>query len=205
MNRIVPLFCSLLFILSIAAFPGSAGAASRNSINLGGLGLVGPDLTAYALQVEYERLLGNGVSLFGRTGFLNYSYDDDIYEEDGDGPGLDIGVRKYFGRDEMKGFYIGGSLGIWKVDWTFTDHSYSTSSPWFSGKGDSTALKLDLEIGGRIPLGSSPLAIRPSFHVGHYFDLDESCSSTSVPGADCGADSELGFYAVLGLAVGISF
>jgi hypothetical protein len=205
MKRIIVLVCGLLFALSVMAIPGPVRAAQDNSINIGGLGVVGPDLSASAFFVEYERHMGSGMAVFGRVGVLDYSFDDGWYKEDGDGPGFDVGIRKYMGSNSMKGFYLGGTLGIWKTSWTFTDKNYGPGSIYYSGKGDTTSLKVDLELGSRFPLGSSPVALMPSFHVGHYFTMDSTCTSTSVPGADCGNEGEVGFYGVLGLSVGIAF
>ncbi len=205
MKRIMVLVFGALFVLAVTALPAPASAAQDNSINIGGVGLAGPDLSASAFLVEYERHLGSGMSVFGRVGVLDYSFDDGWYKEDGDGPGFDIGIRKYMGSGTMKGFYLGGTVGIWTTSWTFTDADYSTFSPYYSGKGDTTALKVDLEIGGRFPLGSSPVSLMPSFHLGNFFNVDSTCTSTSVPGADCGNEGEVGFYGLLGLSVGIAF
>jgi hypothetical protein len=205
MKRISALVCSALFVLVVMALPGPAFAALDNSINIGAVGVIGPDLSASAFLMEYERHLGGGMSVFGRVGVLDYSFDDGWYKEDGNGPGFDVGIRKYMGGRGMKGFYLGGTLGIWKTDWTFTDTNYGSGSIYYSGKGDSTSLKVDLEVGGRFPLGSSPVALMPSFHVGHYFNIDSTCTSTSVPGADCGNEGKVGFYGVFGLSMGIAF
>ncbi|OGW37920.1 MAG: hypothetical protein A2X58_01170 [Nitrospirae bacterium GWC2_56_14] len=205
MKNIIVLVCGVLFALVVMALPGSVWAEQDNSINIGGLGLVGPDLSASAFIVEYERHMGSGMSVFGRVGVLDYSFDDGWYKEDGDGPGFDIGIRKYMGSNGMKGFYLGGTVGIWTTEWTFTDNDYGTGSIYYRGKGDTTSLKVDIEVGGRFPLGSSPVSLMPSLHVGNFFNIDSTCTSTSVPGADCGNESEVGFYGLLGLSMGIAF
>jgi len=205
MKNIIALVCGVLFALVVMALPGPVSAAQDNAINIGGLGLVGPDLSASAFIVEYERHLGSGMSVFGRVGVLDYSFDDGWYKEDGDGPGFDIGIRKYMGSNRMEGFYLGGTVGIWTTSWTYTDTDYSTFSQYYSGKGDTTSLKVDLEVGGRFPLGSSPVSLMPSFHLGNFFSIDNTCTSTVVAGADCGNESEVGFYGLLGLSVGIAF
>lgn len=204
MKRLVVVLFGVLLSTALTAFPGSA-FAKDNSINVGGVGMVGPDLSASVFLVEYERLMGNGISMFGRLGSLDYDFDDGWYKEEGDGPGFDIGMRKYMGGDRMKGFYIGMTIGLWWTEWTYTDTDYAPSSQYYSGEGESTAVKVDFEVGGRFPLGESSVSLIPSFHIGNFFSIDDTCTSTSVPGADCGAESEVGFYGVFGLALGIGF
>lgn len=206
MKKIVALVCSILLALVVMALPCPVTAMDDNSINIGGLGMVGPDLSASVFLLEYEHHMGSGMSVFGRVGAFDYSYDDGWYREDGDGPGVDVGIRKYLGTNEMRGFYIGGTVGIWTTSWTFTDRNYSTFSKYYSGKGETTSFKIDFEVGGRLPLGSSPVSIIPSFHIGHFANIGSgSCTSTSVPGASCDNESDVGFYGVVGLSMGIAF
>lgn len=204
MKKIVVVAVGVLLCLAGVAAPGAA-LAEDNSINFGGMGIVAPDASGSVFYGEYERLMNKNLSLFVRLGSLDYSYDDGEYTEDGDGPGIDVGVRRYSSGDGMKGFYFGGAVGIWTTDWTYTDTYYVTTSPYYSGKGDSTALKVDFEIGGRIPMGSSNWSFIPSFHIGSFIGVDDECNSTSVPGADCGVESEVGIYSLLGLGFGVEF
>ncbi len=202
MKKIVAVAVGVLFCLAGAAAPA---LAQDQSINFGGMGLFGPDVSASVFYAEYERMLNDNHSMFIRLGSLDYDYDDGWYEEEGDGPGVDFGIRRYASGDGMKGFFIGGTVGIWTTDWSYIDRDYAPASQYYSGEGSSTALKIDFEIGGRIPMGSGNVSFIPSFHIGSFIGIDDECNSTSVPGADCGNESEVGFYGLLGLALGVAF
>lgn len=184
------------------AVPAVVLAEPRNSINLTGAAGFAPDASASGFFVEYERLVGEKVSLLGRFGSTSYSFDDSVYVEDGDGSGVDLGVRLY-PQGGMKGLYFGGSLGFWSSDWTFTDDMgtfYQTT-----GTGSSDAVRLDLEIGGRFNLGSGPVSLMPSFHLGNYFSVSDDCTYTSGATGACDNSAEFNLYAYLGLAVGFAF
>lgn len=196
-----------LSVLSICiAIPqdsSAEGAKSKNnSFNIGVTGLVGPDLWASVVYGEYERLLSNRFSMFGRVGQLNYEYDDGTYIEEGNGPGIDIGVRLYPRGEGMKGFFIGGTVGYWKTDWEWTDDAGTTYET--KGEGSSNAVKVDFEIGGRINLGSETISLIPSAHIGNFFGISSDCKITKGSGT-CSDESELGFYGIIGLALGIAF
>ena len=167
----------VMIVTAIMVFPTTGFADAKNSINLGAGGMVGPDTSAAAFFGEYERLLGSRVAIFGRVGSVSYTYDDGYYIEDGDPKGFDIGVRAYpMGSGGMKGFYVGGAIGFWKTEWTFTDdkgYSYETR-----GKGNSSAIRADIEVGGRFNLGTETVSLIPAFHIGHFFGTSESCSYT---------------------------
>lgn len=205
MKKIVVVAVGVLLCLAGVAAPA---LAEDQSINFGGMGLFGPDVSASVFYAEYERMLNDNHSMFIRLGSLDYDYDDGWYEEEGDGPGVDFGIRRYASGDGMKGFFIGGTVGIWTTDWSYIDRDYpSSGNPYYSGEGSSTALKIDFEVGGRIPMGSSNVSFIPSFHIGSFISIDDECSST-VPGfigQDCGNESEVGFYGLLGLALGVAF
>ena len=200
----------VLFIAVVVAgvmAPGIVSAETKNSVNLGVGGLIAPDLTASAFFVEYERMIGSRIAVLGRGGGVNYTFDNDTYREEGKPKGVDIGVRAYPGGDgAMKGLFVGGAIGWWKTDWTFIDDqgkSYESH-----GKGDSSAIRADLEIGGRFMLGNSPVSLMPAFHLGHFFSSSNSCSYTapaSRVGTTCDKTSEVGFYSFLVVTVGIGF
>ncbi|HAK59412.1 MAG TPA: hypothetical protein DCO77_03375 [Nitrospiraceae bacterium] len=200
MKKIVVVAVGVLFCLAGVSTPA---LAEDQSINFGGMGLVAPDLSASVFYAEYERMLNDNHSLFFRLGSLDYDYDDGEYKEDGDGPGVDFGIRRYFSGDGMKGFFIGGTVGIWTTDWTFSEPTAPLVDQ--AGEGSSTAAKIDFEVGGRIPMGSGNVWFIPSFHIGTFVSLDDECNSTSLPGASCTVESEVGFYGLLGLALGVAF
>ena len=203
--------CSALFFFMVVAVcmmtHGTSYAEAKNSINIGAGGMVGPDTSASAFTVEYERLLGSRVAIFGRGGSVRYTYDDGYYVEEGDPKGFDIGVRAYpMGSGGLKGFFVGGAIGFWSSEWTFTDdkgYSYETR-----GKGDSKAVRADIEVGGRFNLGSESISLMPAFHIGHFFSTSESCSYTypsARVGTNCGKESEVGLYGFFALSLGIAF
>lgn len=189
---------------SSAVKPETGFTGPQNSINLGAGGMVGPNTTASAFFIEYERLLGSRIAVFGRGGSVSYTYDDGTYVEDGDPKGFDIGVRAYpMGRGGMKGFYVGGALGYWKTDWTFTDDKGYTYEK--RGKGDSSSVRADIEVGGRFNLGTETVSIMPAFHIGHFFSSSNSCTYTYGASGTCNKDSEVGLYGFFALSVGIAF
>lgn len=179
----------------------SLGAERMNGVNLGGSFVVGPDTTATLLFAEYERLLSNRFSILGRIGTLDYKYDDDSYEEDGDGPGVEFGVRFYPAGNGMNGFYLGGGMGIWSTDWDWIEdkgQSYETR-----GSGKSTAWDLNANVGAKFPLGNSGFHIEPNALIGNWFSVDDSCNYAD--GSACDRESELGFYGLIALNIGMTF
>ncbi len=204
-------FHGFLLVCVVAAvcmlMPVNAFAGAQNSINLGAGGMVGPDTTASAFFVEYERLLGGRMALFVRGGQVKYTFDDGTYVEDGEPKGFDIGVRAYpMGGGGMRGFFVGGGIGSWKTDWTFTDDKGRTFET--RGKGDSTAVRADIEVGGRFNLGTETVSLMPAFHIGHFFSSSGSCKYTypaNRAGQNCSQDSEIGLYGFLSVTVGIAF
>lgn len=207
MKKICMVVAAVILAGVCLAAPGSGYAAAKNSVNIGAGGLVGPDLTASLFFAEYERLIAGKMALFVRGGQVHYSYDDGTYVEDGDPKGFDVGVRAYLtGHGAMKGFYIGGALGSWQTDWTFTDDKGTSYES--QGKGDSSAVRADLEVGARLPLGSERVSLMPAFHLGHFFSSSSSCEYTSpsyLVGTPCDKDTQVGFYGFLSVAVGIAF
>ena len=190
----------LIFSAGVIAIPQNSFAETENAVNIGAKGLVGPDISASVVFVEYERLTSNKISLVGRIGQLDYEYDDGVYIEEGDGPGVEVGLRFYPAGNGMKGFYLGANGGFWFTDWTWRDDvgkSYETK-----GSGSSTAFDINFELGGR--LGSEKFVIIPTFNIGNFLSISDECSRTGSS-ASCDKGTELGFYAIIGLALGIGF
>jgi hypothetical protein len=105
----------------------------------------------------------------------------------------------------MKGFFIGGTLGYWTADWTFT-HNKGRSDE-FLGKGNSDSIRANVDIGGRFPIGSSPVSIMPALNVGKFFS-STSCEYTapaSQVGTSCSQESEVEYYLFLAVTAGIRF
>ena len=165
----------LAFAISLLLIPTTAAAAGDNSVNLGVAGAIGPDTTATLVFVEYERMLNNNLAILGRIGNLDYEYDDDVYLEEGDGPGLEVGVRVYPSGDG-KGFYYGGAAGLWFTEWDWVDDQGQIFES--RGYGESTALDLNFNIGGKFPLGSSNFHIAPQALIGNFFGVDDECTYT---------------------------
>lgn len=210
MKKMSIVLFGLLVCMTVTPFVGTASAktasSAENSVNAGFAALPGLfDTEATVFFVEYERKLGDKISILGRFGVLDYEFDDGSYTEDGDGPGFDVGVRFYPMAGAMEKLYIGGSLGLWTTDWTYVDSSYFPFTTYYAGSGESTALKIEFEVGYRFPIANSPVAVIPAFRTGSYISVDDSCNSTFSPGFDCGNESEAGAYGVLGVSVGFQF
>ena len=145
----------LAFAISLLLIPTTAAAAGDNSVNLGVAGAIGPDTTATLVFVEYERMLNNNLAILGRIGNLDYEYDDDVYLEEGDGPGLEVGVRVYPSGDG-KGFYYGGAAGLWFTEWDWVDDQDDECTYTQGGVG---ACDLEAELGfyavGAVTIGAS--------------------------------------------------
>ena len=199
----------VLFVFAVAwgmLTPGTLFAESeKNSVNLGvGMSNVLPHCKATIYLIEYERLLGAKISALGRISEVHYTFDDGKHLEDGRPKGVDIGAR-YYPTGGMKGFYVGGLVGYWKNDWTFT-HNKNTAVQ-FQGQAHSDAVRANVDIGWRFPIGSSPVSIMPSVNFGRYF-WSHSCEYTSPAsrvGTACSEDSEVTNYLFLAVTAGIAF
>src|SRR5574341_847435 len=100
MKKMSIVLFGLLVCMTVTPFVGTASAktasSAENSVNAGFAALPGLfDTEATVFFVEYERKLGDKISILGRFGVLDYEFDDGSYTEDGDGPGFDVGVRFY--------------------------------------------------------------------------------------------------------------
>jgi len=185
--------------------PRTVFAEPGNSVNLGiGESNFLPHCRATIYLLEYEHMLGPKIAAVGRVSEVDYTFDDGEHREHGRPMGADIGARYYFSGG-MKGFFIGGLLGYWESDWTFT-HNKSLPGE-FQGTGHSKSLRANVDIGGRIPIGSSSVSIMPALNFGRYFS-SSSCDFTapaSRVGTACNEDSEIVFYAFLAVTAGIAF
>lgn len=163
------------------------------------------DLRVTVVMIEYERLLGQKLSVFARGSRLNYKFDDDDNVEDGTGTGLGGGVR-FYPFVGLKGFYVGGGINAFKGDWDFvSDKGQSFES---RGTGETSAIQWGVEVGYRFHLGSPLVTLTPSAHAGSWVGDDSNCKYTapaSRVGTACSVDSELGFYVVASVALGIAF
>lgn len=182
----------------LAASGGALAQGVKNSINLSVAALppLG-DVKASVAMLEYERLVSPRISVFGRGSSLKYKFDDDNYVEDGDGTGFGVGMRFYPQRG-LKGFYIGAVVSAFDSDWTWTE-----KSPVGSGKGTTKSIQWGGELGYRINLGSERVSLTPGLNFGSWLGGDDTCSNTN--GTPCSKESELGFYVVVSLALGIAF
>lgn len=193
---------AVVLCFSMMFFAGSASAAEQ-SVNGGFAMLPGLfDTEATVFFVEYERVMGDKLTIFGRVGALDYEFNDGWYAEEGDGPGFDVGLRYYLTDKVLSALYIGGSLGLWTTDWTYADSSWA-GTQWFMGKGDSTAVKIEFEVGYRFQIPNTPVSVIPTFRTGTYLSIDDSC--TTLNGWPCANESEIGIYGVAGVSAGFAF
>ncbi|MDY6789834.1 MAG: autotransporter domain-containing protein [Thermodesulfobacteriota bacterium] len=194
-KQILILLC--VFVLSAALCPGiSSAKGQKNAVNAGGWGILGLDLDAFVRAAEFETLLTNNLSILGRVSALDYEYDETGYEEDGEGIGLGAGVRYYFSGSGLDGFYLGGSLEFWDVEYDFEEYNS------IFGEGDLKAVNVSAEAGYRFMFNKN-MGIVPNARLGNFFTFDEDCTLNS--GVPCSNDSELGIYLVLGVLFTFSF
>lgn len=185
--------------------PGASGAESADSINLG-IGGLNPMAycSAKVLTLEYEHRLTPTTAFLGRGSGVNYRYDNSHYLEDGRLRGMDVGAR-YYPAGGMQGFFIGGTLGYWKQDMTFIQYQ-STPDEW-QGKADHNSLRLNIDVGDRIPIGGTNVSIMPEVNVGKFF-MSSSCEATAPAsriGTPCSQKSEVNYYIFVGLLAGLAF
>lgn len=189
----------------LAALPVGALAQNKNSINMTFAGAAAADTKASAFLAEYERLVIPKLSVFGRGTFLKYKFDDNVYEEDGKGTGIGLGVRFYPGGQGMSGFYVGGVIGTFASKWDFKDDKGTAAQT--QGEGDSFAIQWGAEVGYRFKLGQH-VTLTPAFNLGSWIGGDSSCDYTAPPslvGTTCDKESELGFYGTISVSLGIAF
>jgi len=200
---------AVLFVAALAAgvmTPGTVFAEPANSINLGIGGVVQtmPHCKATVYLVEYEHMLGPKIAILGRGSEVDYKFDDGKYLEEGRPRGVDVGAR-FYPAGGMKGFFIGGTVGYWTADWTFTDNKGRSDE--LQGKGVSDSIRANVDIGGRFPIGSSSVSIMPALNIGKFFS-STSCEYTapaSRVGTSCSQNSEVEYYIFLAVTAGIRF
>ena len=183
--------------LLAATLLGNGPAAADEAVNFRIAGGVGPDLSAIAVYAEYEMMSADNLSVLVRGGYLNYEHDDDGYEEDGDGPGIEAGLRVYPRGKTDRGMFVGFLAGIWDTDWDWVDHKGRPSET--RGSGSTVALNIGVEFGGKISMGDR-VYLMPAVQVGNWSGLDEDCEP-----AGCDKKTELGFYAVGSIGLGVVF
>ncbi len=199
----------VLFVVVAAAgviSPEAVFAEPENSVNfgIGGASHIMPHCRANIYSVEYERVLGPELSVLGRGSGVNYKFDDGSHVEEGKPHGIDVGLR-YYPAGGMKGFFVGGALGYWEANWTFTNDKGTASES--QGKGEFKAVRADVDFGVRFPIGSSPVSLLPEAHIGKFIK-SASCeysAPASRAGTPCSKDTEVGDYIFLGVLVGIGF
>jgi hypothetical protein len=199
----------VLFVAAIAARAislGTAFAEPANSVNLGIGGVIQtmPHCKSTIYIVEYEHMLNSKIAFLGRVSQVDYKFDDGAYFEVGRPRGADIGAR-YYPAGGMKGFFIGGALGYWTADWTFTHNKGSSDE--YLGKGNNDSIRANVDIGGRFPLGTTSVSIMPALNFGKFFS-STSCEYTapaSRVGTPCSQKTEVEYYLFLGLTAGIAF
>ncbi len=184
----------------------AAAAEPANSVNLGFGGIVRtmPHCDANVYMVEYERLYTPTITLLGRGNKVDYKFDDGNYREDGILRGLDFGAR-YYPSGGMQGFFTGGSLGYWHSDWSFM-HAQGRPNQ-YQGAARSKALRLNLDLGYRIPIEGTRVSIMPEINIGKFFS-SRTCEFTSpaaMLGTPCAQKSEVNVYFFLGIAAGFAF
>ncbi len=201
--KVLAQFLVLIIVGTVTS--GASGAELADSINLG-LGGLNPmaHCNATVYLIEYEHPLTPTTSILGRGSGVNYRYNNGNYREDGRLQGLDVGARYYLDGG-MQGFFVGGSLGYWKGDWTFTQYQNSPSQ--WQGKANSNSVRLNIELGDRIPIQGTNISIMPEANLGKFFS-SRSCEVTAPSaqaGTACSQKSEVNAYLFLGVTVGLAF
>ena len=156
---------SLLITLS-CLLPLTAYANEKSiTVSIGGAAASGG--TSSVLLAEYEHALTTKFALAGRIGYMNYNYSDDEYEEDGNGPGVQISAKFYPGANALHGLYFGGGLGLWQMDGDSTDDK---GTAWESHNDFSTqSAEIHAELGWRV---GDKIQFTPSLQVGTFLSSE---------------------------------
>ena len=194
------------FLILVFLSPAVFAADSLDSINLGLGGFVPtmPHCDAKVYLAEYEHLTSPNVSVLGRWSGVGYRYDDNMYRESGRLQGVEVGMRHY-SADNMQGFFYGGSIGLWSGHWSYT-RNVGMISQW-QGNSTSKSLRVNIEIGDRIPIGNSSFSVMPEISMGKFITRN-SCDYTapaSMIGLSCNQKSEVDYYLFLGVILGAQF
>jgi len=159
--KVSSLLIALSCLLPISTY------ANENSITVSVGGAVGGGGTSSLLLAEYEHALTEKFALAGRIGYMNYSYSDDEYEEDGNGPGLQFSAKFYPGDNALHGFYFGGGLGLWNMDGNSIDDK---GTRWESRNNFSTQnAEIHGELGWRV---GEQVQFTPSLQVGTFLSSE---------------------------------
>ncbi len=197
------------FVIPVAlatAMAGEADAAAADSVNLGFGGIIRTmhDCDANVYFAEYEHSLTPNSTILGRIDKVGYKFDDGNYREDGTLRGIDLGAR-YYPSGDLHGFFAGGSLGYWNGDWMFF---HALDRPGQNqGTARTHAVRLNFDIGDRIPIPGTTVSIVPQMNIGKFFS-SRSCqyvSPASMVGSACTQKSEVNVYLFVGVAVGTAF
>ncbi len=197
--------CVVTFVIVGLAAPAFA-AEPTDSVDLGVGGFIRtmPHCDAKVYILEYEHLVTPTVALFGRGSEVVYRFDNGEYVETGRPRGLEFGARYYPGGD-MRGFFVGASLGYWRTDWDFLHNKARVDQ--YTGAASSNSVRVNFDIGDRILIPGTKVSIMPQLDLGNFFS-STSCAITqpaSQVGTPCNQKSEVGMYYFLGLVVGIAF
>lgn len=165
-------------VVCVLMISPAAALAEGNAMSFGFGGGGSGEGSGAVGYAEYERGVSDNLGLALRLGTLSYDYDDGYYWEEGDGPGFEASLR-FYPSEALKGFYIGGGLGVWFTEWDWREAG-------FSGSGESTSTELHLVLGGRL---GDKVQFNPSFQLGNFLS----------------SDAELGIYAFVGAAIGVKF
>ena len=156
----------LLTIAMVFVIP-AVTLADDNAITISAGGAAGGGGAAVTLMVEYERALTSNFAIAARTAYLDYTYDDGDYEEDGNGPGIQVSAKFYPGRDALNGFYVGGGIGFWQMDVDWVDDK---GTGWESSDSLSTSTaEIHAEVGWRI---GDKIQFNPSIQVGTFLSSE---------------------------------
>ncbi len=164
----------LIPVVLLANISSAARAEPANSVNLGLGGIIHtmPHCYAKVYTAEYEHLVTPTIALLGRASEVHYRFDNGQYFETGKPRGLDLGAR-YYPAGNMQGFYVGGTLGYWKADWSFIQ--YQNKPYQFNGQAQSNSARLNFDIGDRIRIGGTNFSIMPEVNFGKFFSTS-SCN-----------------------------
>lgn len=155
--RVALLLIAMVCMLPMMAF------ANEKAVTISAGGAAGGDASATVMMVEYEHALTSSFTLAGRAAYLKYTYDDNDYEEDGNGPGIQISAKFYPGDKALHGFYFGGGFGFWEMDVDWIDDkntAYQTS-----GSLSTSTAEIHAELGWRI---GDKVQFTPSIQFGTF-------------------------------------
>ena len=141
--------------------------AESNAISASVGGAVGAGGTSTVLLVDYEHAFTDNFALSGRVGHLSYSYSDEVYEEEGSGPGAQVSAKFYPSGNALHNFYFGVGLGLWKMTGEWTDDK---DTRWPTSDSISTSnAEIHGELGWRL---GDDIQFAPSLQVGTFLSTE---------------------------------